>query len=232
MDCALYLVHVSARDGVEAIGEARAKGLPVYGETLHHYASFNHKDYERPDGALYHTYPSLKTQVDQETLWQGLLDGRLSTLATDELWTTREQKLRGQTIEDTTGGAEGVEARMGIGYSEGVVKRGMSLERFVDITSANAARLLGFYPKKGALAPGSDADIAIIDPDYHKSLELSDLHGADYSIWAGWEVHGWPVITIHRGRVVVEDGQLFADKDRGSLLSRKIDNRVVKSPVC
>ena len=160
------------------------------------------------------------------------MDGRLSTLATDELWTTRDQKLRGQSIEDTTGGAEGVEARMGIGYSEGVVKRGMSLERFVDITSANAAKLLGLYPRKGALAPGSDADIAIIDPEYHKALELADLHGADYSIWAGWEVHGWPVTTVLRGSVVVEDGRLFAEKERGQLLHRKIDERIVKSPVC
>ena len=139
------------------MAEARAKGLPVYGETLHHYASFNHKEYERPDGALYHTYPSLKTEADQAALWEGLLDGRLSTLATDELWTNKTHKLRGETIEDTTGGSEGVESRMGIGYSEGVVKRGMSLERFVDITSANAARLLGLYPRKGALSPGSDA---------------------------------------------------------------------------
>ena len=215
-----------AKSTVEAIGEARAKGLPVYGETLHHYASFNHKDYEKPEGALYHTYPSLKTEVDQAALWQGLLDGRLSTLATDELWTTREQKLRGQTIEDTTGGAEGVEARMGIGYSEGVIKRGMSLERYVDIT-----RLLGLYPRKGALAPGSDADIAIIDPNYHKNLELSDLHGADYSIWAGWEVHGWPVTTILHGEVVVENGKLTATKDNGLLLSRKIDGNIVISPV-
>ena len=232
MECALYLVHVSAKEGVEAIAEARAKGLPVYGETLHHYASFNHKEYERPDGALYHTYPSLKTEADQAALWEGLLDGRLSTLATDELWTNKTHKLRGQTIEDTTGGSEGVESRMGIGYSEGVVKRGMSLERFVDITSANAARLLGLYPKKGALSPGSDADIAIIDPDYNKTLELSDLHGADYSIWVGWEVRGWPVMTILRGEVVVEDGKLFGTKERGLLLPRKIDGRVVASPVC
>ena len=133
-------------------------------------------------------------------LWEGLINGELSTLATDELWTSKTHKLRGQTIEDTTGGSEGVESRMGIGYSEGVVKRGMSLERYVDITSANAARLLGLYPRKGALSPGSDADIAIIDPDYNKTLELSDLHGADYSIWVGWEVRGWPVMTILRGR--------------------------------
>ncbi|MEE9198275.1 MAG: amidohydrolase family protein, partial [Dehalococcoidia bacterium] len=162
----------------------------------------------------------------------GLVGGDLSTIATDELFTTKAVKMRGETIEDTTGGSEGVEARMGIAYTEGVVRRGMSLERFVDITSANAARILGLYPQKGAIAPGSDADLALIDPGIGKRLELSDLHGSDYSPWEGWEIQGWPVMTILRGQVVVEDGKLLASPGQGRLLPRRIDPHVLSRPSC
>lgn len=232
MGAAIYLMHVSAKEGVAAIGEARSKGLPVYGETLHHYACFTHEDYKKPEGAIYHTYPSLKYDEDRDALWKGLVEGPLSTIATDELFTTKEVKMRGNTIGDTTGGSEAVETRMGIAYTEGVVKRGMSLQRYVDITSANAARILGLYPRKGAISPGSDADIALIDPNFKKRLHLTDLHGSDYSLWEGWEVEGWPVITILRGKVVVVDGKLLAKEGYGKLLPRKIDSSVLSRPVC
>ena len=98
---------------------------------------------------------------------------------------------------------------MGVAYTDGVVKQGMSLQRFVDITSANAAKIFGLYPRKGAIAAGSDADITIIDPSVDKRLELSDLHLEDYSIWVGWHVQGWPVTTLLRGKVMVEDGRLL-----------------------
>ena len=88
---------------------------------------------------------------------------------------------------------------MGITYSEGVSKRGMSLQRFVDVTSANCARIMGLYPRKGALAPGSDADITLIDPSIKKRLTMDDFHISDYSIWEGFEIEGWPVMTIMRG---------------------------------
>ena len=231
MGSAVYFMHVSASEGIEAIKEARGKGLPVYGETLHHYASFSHEDYREPHGAIYHTYPSLKTEDDNEALWQGLVTGDLSTIATDELFTTKAVKMRGETIEDTTGGNEGVEARVGITYTEGVVKRGMSLEQFANVTSTNAARIMGLYPRKGAIAPGSDADIVLIDPNFRKRLELSDFHGSDYSPWEEWEVQGWPVMTILRGKVAVEDGKLLVDKGYGRQLSRKVDTSILKQPM-
>ncbi|MCH8087901.1 MAG: amidohydrolase family protein, partial [Chloroflexi bacterium] len=174
----------------------------------------------------------LKSEEDRKALWDGLLGGALSTLATDELFTSKANKMRGETIGDTTGGSEGVEARMGIAYTEGVVKLGMSLERFVAITSTNAARILGLYPRKGAIAPGSDADLALIDPGIKKRLELSDFHGSDYSPWEGWEVQGWPVMTILRGEVVVENGRLLGKLGDGKLLPRKIDSGVLARPMC
>ena len=160
----IYFVHTSAREGVEAVAEARADGLAVYAETLHHYACFSAHDYRSPRGFCYHTYPSLKYPDDQRALWDGLVGDGVSTVATDEFPTSLAVKLSGKTIEDVTGGNLGAEARMGIVYTEGVVKRGMTLERFAQVTATNAAKILGLYPRKGVIAPGSDADVVLIDP--------------------------------------------------------------------
>jgi dihydropyrimidinase len=180
----------------------------------------------------YHTYPSLKGEQDRNALWQGLLDGRLSTVATDLVSTTWAEKIRFKTVADVTGGHNGIETRVGIAYSVGVRQLGMSLERFVEITSSNAAKIFGMYPQKGAIAPGSDADITIIDPKIDRPLTLDDLHLEDYSIWEGWHVHGWPVTTVLRGKVMVEERKLTGSASDGRLLKRKIAGEVVRRPVC
>ncbi|MBI3329805.1 MAG: amidohydrolase family protein [Nitrospinae bacterium] len=228
----VYFVHVSAKEGVKAIQEARGKGLPIYGETLHNYVSFNADDYKQEDGMKYHTYPSLKSQEDRLALWDGLLKNDLQTMATDEYCTTFAFKLQGKRIDDVTGGHNGAETRVGITYNEGVVKRGMSLQRFVDVVSANAARLLGLYPRKGAIAPGSDADIVFIDPSLHKRLSMADLHISDYSIWEGWDIRGWPVFTMLRGKIMVDGGKLVGKLGDGQLIPRKIDGAVLSKPAC
>jgi dihydropyrimidinase len=205
----------------------------MYGETLHHYAAFTSEVYKRAEGPLYHTYPSLKRQQDGEALWQGLVDGPLSTVATDVIYCSRDLKLGGRTIEDTVGGNTGVEERVVIAYTEGVAKRGMSVPRFVDVVSSNAARILGMYPRKGAIAPGSDADIVLLDPTVRRRLALSDLHGADHSVWEGWEVHAWPTMTILRGKVLVEEGKLVGRLDGGQLIgNRKTASEVLRRPAC
>ena len=229
---AVYFVHVSAKEGVAAIREARGRGMPVYGETLHNYACFNAEDYKKPDGMKYHTYPSLKSEDDRRALWDGLIKGGLHTMATDEFCSSYAAKTAGRTINDITGGHNGTEARMGITFSVGVGDLGMSLQRFVDVTSANAAKILGYYPRKGAIAPGSDADIVLIDPSIRKSLELSDLHITDYSIWEGWPIKGWPVTTILRGKVVVEGGRFSGTLGEGQLIPRKIDSDILNRPAC
>jgi dihydropyrimidinase len=229
---AIYFVHTSAQEGVDAVREARAKGQPVYAETLHHYACFTAEDYKRPRGFCYHTYPSLKYPEDQAALWDGLLRDGVSTTATDEFPTSLALKLRGKTIEDVTGGNLGAEARMGIVYTEGVGKRKMSLERFVQVTSSNAARILGLYPRKGTIAPGSDADVVLIDPTLRKALTREDFHVSDYSPWEGWEILGWPVTTVLRGKVLVEGGRLVRDARDGQLVPRKISNEVLGRPAC
>ena len=229
---AVYFVHISAREGVNAVREARGKGLPIYGETLHNYVSFTAEDYKKPDGPKYHTYPSLKSEDDRLALWDGLLKGGINSMATDGSCTDFSMKIAGKTIHDVTGGHHGIETRMGITYSEGVAKRGMSLERFVDVTSANAARIMGYYPRKGAIAPGSDADIVLIDPGVRKTLSLSDLHLGDYSVWDGWDIAGWPMTTILRGKVVVEGGEFFGTLGAGQLIPRKIAADILGRPAC
>ena len=227
----VYFVHVSALTGVQAIQEARANGRPVYGETLHNYCCFSEENYKEDNGMKYHTYPWLKSEADRLSLWDGIVQGGLQTMATDEYCTSWETKIAGRTISDVTGGHNGAEARVGITYSEGVSKKGMTLQRFVDVTSANAAKIMGLYPRKGVLAPGSDADICLIDPSIKKKLGKDDFHISDYSIWEGFDIEGWPVTTILRGNVVVENGNFNAAPGSGQFQRRKVDPAITNRPV-
>ena len=229
---AVYFVHTSAREGVEAIEQARGAGQPIYGETLHQYLCHTADEYAEPGGYRFHTYPSVKLQGDQDALWRGLLDGALSTVGTDEFPTTQAVKLMGERIDDVTGGNLGAEARMGIVYTEGVSKRGMTLRRFVDVTATNAARILGLYPRKGTIAVGSDADLALLDTRQPKRLSRADFHVADYSPWEGWEVTAWPVMTILRGRPIIESGKLVGRPGDGELVPRRIEPHVLQRPAC
>ena len=226
----LYFVHVTAKEGMDAIAEARSRNMPVYGEVLTLALSFNCDRYLEEDGMKYHTYPSLKYEEDRLSLWNGLMRGDLTFTATDSGFTTYLDKLAGRNVMDVRGGNIGIEIRMGVNYTEAVVKRGMSLEHYAAVTSTNAAKMLGMYPKKGAIAVGSDADIAIIDPSVKKSLTMSDLHIRDYSPWEGWEVEGWPTTVILRGSVMVDGGQLVGQPTAGQLIPRKIDSAVLNRP--
>ena len=226
----MYFVHVTAKDGLDVISEARSKGMAVYGEVLTLALSFNCDRYKEEDGMKYHTYPSLKYEDDRLHLWDGLMQDDLSFTATDSSFTTYLDKIAGRNVVDVRGGNIGIEIRMGVNYTEAVVKKGMSLERYVDVTSTNAAKLLGLYPRKGAIAVGSDADFAIIDPLHKKSLSMNDLHVRDYSPWEGWEVEGWPTTVILRGKVMVDKGELLGDGNDGQLIPRKINPAVLQRP--
>ncbi len=226
----LYMMHVSAGTGVKAIREARAKGQPIYGETLHQYMLYTSEDYKRQNGQIYHTYPSLKSPEDQAELWAGTLDGSINAVATDEICCTLRTKTVGDRIDDTTGGNAGVEPRVGVMYHEMVTERGYSLERFVDLVSTNAARIMGMYPRKGVIAAGSDADIAILDPSIKKTVKVEDLHETDYSPWEGHPITAWPVVTMLRGKVMVENGEFHGDLSDGNYLKRSISEDIRRSP--
>jgi dihydropyrimidinase len=228
---ALYMMHVSAGTGVAAIADARGKGLPVYGETLHQYLIYSAQDYKRPNGQIYHTYPSLKSADDQAALWRGTASDAIHCIATDELCCTMKDKTIGNRIDDTTGGNSGVEPRLGVMYTEMVVRRGYSLPRYVDLVSTNAAKIMGLYPRKGVLAPGSDADITILDPNRRGKVRAADLHETDYTPWEGHDIFAWPAITILRGKVMVERGEYFGRTSDGRYLKRKISSRTLAGAV-
>src|SRR5262245_21927952 len=221
---ALYMMHVSAGTGVAAIAEARRKGVPVFGETLHQYLIYSADDYRRPNGQIFHTYPSLKSQADQQALWRGTADGTIHCVATDELCCTLKDKTVGKRIDDTTGGNSGVEPRLGVMYTEMVARRGYSLSQYVDLVSSNAAKIMGLYPKKGAIAVGSDADITILDPTKRGKIHAADLHETDYSPWEGHDIFACPVTTLLRGKVMVEHGRYLASPGDGHYLKRKISS--------
>ena len=225
---ALYMMHVSAGTGVAAIKEARSKGLPIYGETLHQYMMFSAEDYKRPNGQMYHTYPSLKSREDQKALWAGTLDGSINCVATDELCCSLKEKIAGDRIDNTTGGNSGVEPRLAVMYTEMVARRGYSLNRYVDLVSSNAAKIMGLYPRKGAIATGSDADITILDPARRGKITASELHETDYTPWEGHDIFAWPVVTMLRGKVMVENGQYFASPKDGKYLKRKISQDILQ----
>ncbi len=229
---AVYFVHTTAKEGVAAIAEARSLGQPVYGEALHNYLQFTCDDYQKPGGTAIHTYPAIKFADDRDALIAGLLDGRLATTATDEYTVHKAYKLSGHTIETVCGGHNGIETRMPVAFTKFVAERKMPLTRFVDITSTNAARILGLYPQKGAIQPGSDADLVLIDPALRKTITLDDLHAdADYSIWEGFACQGYPVMTILRGKVIVEGGRLLGSSSDGRWLERRVAGDVRDRPM-
>jgi len=227
---ALYMVHVSAATGVAVIAASRARGYPMYGETLHQYLLYTAEDYRRPGGQMFHTYPSLKFAKDQEALWAATNHGAIQAVATDEVCCPLKVKLQGRRIDDTTGGNSGVEPRLSLMYTHMVEKRGYSLSDFVGLTSANAARIMGLYPRKGALAVGSDADIVLLDARSRRVIRKEDLHETDYTPWEGHEVAAWPSMTILRGKIAVENGQFRANPNDGQFLPRKIPDDIRSRP--
>ena len=229
----IYFVHTTAKEGAFAIADARNNQLPVYGETLHNYLHFTHEHYREPEGTAIHTYPAIKHASDRQELQEALINGTLSTTATDEYTTYKDVKLSGNTIETVCGGHNGIETRLPVIYTKFVSTGRISIEHFANITSTNAAKILGMYPQKGAIATGSDADIVLFDPDMKRTITLDGLHAdSDYSIWEGFECQGYPVTTILRGKVIVENGELKGSPTDGNWLARKVAAAVLASPVC
>ncbi|MGB6770892.1 MAG: amidohydrolase family protein, partial [Candidatus Dormiibacterota bacterium] len=148
--------------------------------------------------------------------------GEIAVFATDELCTSYAVKTAGRHITDVTGGNTGVEPRMAIVFTEVVSSRNLGLERFVEVTSANAAKIMGLYPRKGVIAVGSDADLVVLDPRTETVIRSENLHESDYTPWEGWKVTAWPVATVLRGQVVVERGRFMGSQPSGQLIPRAV----------
>ena len=216
----LYIVHLSSIEGIEAVAEARAKRMPVYGEALHNYLAFCDEDYAKPDGMIYHNYPALKSAKDRDALWEAVRSDVLDVASSDDFTVPFAKKVAGKQVDNATGGHNGIETRMAYLFSEGVRKNRLSINRFVEVASTAPAKLFGLYPRKGIIAIGSDADIVIMDPALKKKIVLEDLHSdCDYSIWDGWEFHGFPVMTMLRGEILVENGVWTGREGMGSFVS-------------
>ena len=171
---------------------------------------------------MYVGQPPLREQHDQDALWAGLANGTIHVIGTDHVAYRREVKLDpSQTIAQHRAGLNNLQVVRPMLYSEGVVAGRISAERFVAVTATNPAKLFGLYPRKGAVSVGSDADLVLWDPNETRAIRDEDMFsGAGFSVYAGWEVTGWPTMTIRRGEVVFEDGAIRAEAGSGQLLRR------------
>ena len=220
---ATYIVHLSSQEALDVCRGGRARGLPLYVETRPIYLHLDRTRFDEPDGAKYAGAPPLRQEQDQAALWAGVVDGAVSTVATDHAPWTLEQKLDPSLgpAELRQGMAE-LETSMPMLWALGVAQKRISLNRFVEVTSTNPAKLFGMYPQKGCIAPGSDADLLILDPHETRTIDGSQMHSAaGYSPYDGWEITGWPRFTISRGEVVAEGVTVDASPGRGRLVPRE-----------
>jgi dihydropyrimidinase len=228
-DVPVMIVHVSNGEAMEEIRRAQARGLKVFGETCPQYLVLTEADLEglNMEGAKYVCSPPPRDKPSQQACWLGLQTSVFQLFSSDHCpfrYQDDQGKLtpRGRTsFRWVPNGIPGVETRLPILFSEGVVKGRITLNQFVALTATNHAKMYGLYPRKGAIAVGADADLAIWDPNRTATITATDLHhGADYTPYEGLEVTGWPVTTIVRGRVVVDHGELRGAMGHGIHLTR------------
>ncbi len=210
--CPFYIVHVSSKETIDVIRYLRQKGAKIYAETCPHYLTLT-KD--TPMGVLARIDPPLRGEADVERLWQAVADGTFSTIGSDHVPLPKQQKIEDGVWKNIPGFG-GIGALLPLLMTEGVNKRRITIEQLIKLTSENPARIWGIYPKKGALNPGSDADIIIVDPHREWVLSADNLKSrSDYSIYEGKAVKGKAVKTFVRGKLVAEDGTLVAETPLG-----------------
>jgi len=222
----LYVVHVSCEDAHEAIRRARMLGRRVYGEPLVQHLTLDETEYFNRDwdySARRVMSPPFRNKQNQDSLWAGLAAGSLQVVATDHCAFTTEQKRVG--VGDFTkipNGTGGLEDRIPVLWTKGVVTGRLTMNEFVAVTSTNIAKILNIYPRKGAILVGADADIVVLDPKAKKTITAAKQASAiDYNVFEGFEVTGLPRFTLSRGDVVVTEGKIDADNGRGRFVERK-----------
>jgi dihydropyrimidinase len=222
-NCPMYVVHLSSGVGREFVRRAQLSGYPVFAETCPHYLVFDDSVYSRPDAAHFVMSPPIKGEHDRASLWEGLVEGDIKTVASDHADFTSEQKAMGRDdFRKIPNGVAGTEVILPILFSEGYAKKRFSLNRLVQVTSTNAAKAYNLFPRKGTVVVGGDADLVLIDPKKRVRLTADVLHARlDYSIYDSYTTEGYPVMTISRGEVIVEEGQVTGKQGRGRYLHRK-----------
>ncbi len=204
--CPIYIVHVSSRQSLQLIEAAKSTGQVVYAETCPQYLLFDKSRYagEFEKAAAWVMSPPLRSPADNEALWKGLADGLISTVGTDHCPFMLSQKKQGETdFRRIPNGAGGVEHRLALLYTFGVLKNRFSANRFVGLTSANAAKIFGVFPQKGTIAEGADADLVIWNPGIKKQISISNHHqNSDLNIYDGITTTGFPETVILGGKII------------------------------
>ena len=224
-DVPIYLVHLSASEALDMVAQARDRGLPAFAETCPQYLFLSEENYDEPGfaGAKYVMSPPLRAKRTQADLWRGLAFNDLQAISTDHCpFCMKEQKILGEgDFSKIPNGAPGIETRMSLVYDGDVRTGRISLNRFVELTSTSPARIFGLFPRKGTIAPGSDADIVVFDPEKTVRLAAKSLHmKVDYNPYEGRTVTGATEIVISRGRVIVEGGRFTGRAGAGAFLKR------------
>jgi dihydropyrimidinase len=209
----LYVVHTSCTQSLEAIARARAAGQRVYGEPLVQYLVLDESEYRSPDwdhAARRVMSPPFRDKKHQDALWAGLANGTLQVVATDHCSFTTAQKRMGRgDFRKIPNGTAGLEDRMPVLWTRGVGTGRLTKEEFVGATSANIARILNMYPRKGRVAAGSDADLVIWDPEATRTISAATQFSAiDYNVFEGIACRGLPIVTLSRGRIAWKDREI------------------------
>ena len=221
----LYVVHLSSAAGLRAVQDAQAEGVNVIAETCPQYLLLDESRYAGPDGLACVMAPPLRREADREALWRGLREGSISVAATDHCAFSLADKRRLGTssIFDCPGGIPGVETRLPLLYTYGVLAGRMTLERFVDVCCTAPARVMGLN-RKGRLEPGFDADITVLDPQAERVISAATLNQhVDYNPYEGMAVRGWPRHVLSRGLAVVRDGVFTGEPGWGRFVHRTLE---------
>lgn len=228
--CPGYIVHLTCEGALNAVRFATRRNQHVFVETCIQYLILDASLYERDfEGAKWVMSPPLREKKDQETLWAGLNQGLVNVVATDHCPFMWEQKLMGKDdFSKIPNGHPAIENRMELLFSEGVNKGRISLNKYVEVASTNAAKIFGMFPKKGTIAIGSDADIIILDPKEKHTISVNTHHmNVDYSAYEGWELTGKVKTVLLRGQVAIENNQCKVPKGYGKFVKRnKVDGKI------
>lgn len=216
----LYIVHLSTARGLRAIAEGRRKGARVIAETCPHYLAFDHDVYRRPEGRYFTMTPPLRADGNREALWQGVIDGQIDVVASDHNSFTRAHKEAATSFLDIPPGLGGTEMLLPFVLSEGVNAGHITLERAVDLLCSRPAKVF-HLPTKGSIQVGKDADLVVLDLNAERDVSDASLHDPTaYTVFAGRRMRGWPVLTVSRGEVIVENGECLARPGRGRFVAR------------
>lgn len=221
----LYIVHLSCQESLSEVKRAREAGLPVMAETCPQYLLLSEDNYLEPDfnGAKYVMSPPLRVRENNEILWQALAQGHLQVVATDHcpFFFKGQKEMGREFFGKIPNGAPGIETRMPLVYGVGVAEQKISLQKMVEVSATNPAKIFGMYPKKGTIAVGADADIVVFDPDKDLTLHKKMLHeNVDYTPYEDIKVKGYPVMTISNGKIIVENGQFLGRVGAGNFIKR------------